>query len=153
TDTVPNAIVVLTCLEDYFKANVERLTRAKHDRLVRDPEPIRLLGNRTLDDIRAMAARRLAHLYDEAGVEGHETRELYPVRHAHLVPLNGMRSRDALDFLRRHHQRCITAGRWEEPGGPVASPPPPREHDLDPLWNDFHSAFQATVPDEEDDLA
>ena len=49
---VPNAVVVLACLEDYFKANVEKLTKAKHDRLMHDPEPIRLLGNRTLEEIR-----------------------------------------------------------------------------------------------------
>ena len=39
TDAVPNTVVVLACLEDYFKANVEKLNKAKHDRLVRDPEP------------------------------------------------------------------------------------------------------------------
>jgi hypothetical protein len=152
-DATPNAVVVLTCLEDYFRENVNKLTRAKHDRLVRDPEPIRLLGNRTVDDIRAIAVRRLAHLYDEAEVDVGEADALYPFRDAHLVPLNGMRSRDALDYLRRHHQRCITAGRWEEPEGHVPPPPPPPENDLDKLWNDFHSAHQATVPDDEDDLA
>ncbi len=153
TDATPNAVVVLTCLEDYFQENVKKLTRAKYDRLMRDPEPIRLLGNRTTDDIRAMAVRRLAHLYDEAGIDVGEADALYPFRDAHLVPLNGMRSRDALDYLRRHHQRCITAGRWEEPEGPLPPPPPPPENDLDPLWNDFHAAYQATVPDDEDDLA
>ena len=32
-------------------------------------------------------------------------------------------------------------------------PPPPLENDLDAIWNDFHSAFEATVPDSEDELA
>ena len=27
------------------------------------------------------------------------------------------------------------------------------ENDLDPLWNDFRSGFQATVPDGEEELA
>ena len=67
--------------------------------------------------------------------------------------LNNLRTRDALDFLRRHHQRCITEGRWEEPEGSIASSQSPVENDLDALWNDFHSAFQATVPDSEEDLA
>jgi hypothetical protein len=153
TDVTPNAVIVLACLADYFRENVEKLTKAKHDRLMRDPEPIGLLGNRTLDDIRAMAIWRLAHLYDETGIDVEEADALYPFREAHLVPLNGMRSRDALDYLRRHHQRCITAGRWEEPEGRVTPPPPPPETDLDKLWNDFHSAYQATVPDDEDELA
>ncbi len=153
TDTIPNTVVVLACLEDYFKANVEKLTKSKQDRLIRDPEPIRLLGNRTLDEIREMTARRLAHLYDTADVEVDPANELYPFRDDHLARLNNMRARDALDFLRRHHQRCITAGRWEEPEGLTPPPPPPAENDLDALWNDFHSAFQATVPDGEEELA
>jgi len=153
TDTIPNTMVVLACLEDYFKANVEKLTKSKQDRLLRDPEPIRLLGYRTLDEIREMTARRLAYLYDMAEVEVVPANELYPFRDVHLAKLNNFRSRDALDFLRRHHQSCVTAGRWEEPEGSMPPPPPSVENDLDPLWNDFHSAFQATVPDGEEELA
>src|SRR5262249_23163265 len=73
TDATPNSIVVLACLEDYFNANVERLPKPKHDRLMRDPEPIRLRGNRTLDEIREMTARRLAHLYHTADVDVDQT--------------------------------------------------------------------------------
>ena len=154
TDTIPNTVVVLACLEDYFKANVEKLTKAKHDRLIRDPEPIRLLGNRTLDEIREMTARRLAHLYDMAEVEVDPANELYPFRDDHLAKLNNLRTRDALDFLRRHHQRCITAGRWEEPERPIAPPPPHcRRTTSTHSGTTFTPRFQATVPDGEEDLA
>jgi hypothetical protein len=154
TDTVPNAIVVLACLEDYFKDNVARLTRSKQDRLIRDPEPIRLHGNRTLGEIREMTAHRLAHLYEEAGVEVDRANELYPFSEAHLAPLEGMSSRDALHWLQRHHRHCISAGRWEEPEGAVAASPPPAlpRNDLDQLWNDFHTSFQTVVPDDEEEL-
>ncbi len=153
TDTIPNTVVVLACLEDYFKANLEKLTKSKQDRLVRDPEPIRLLGNRTLDEIREMTARRLAHLYDMADVEVDPADELYPFRDDHLIQLNNMRTRDALDFLRRLHQHCIASGRWEEPNGPPNPPNPAAENDLDALWNDFRAAFPAIVPDGEGELA
>jgi len=44
-------------------------------------------------------------------------------------------------------------GRWEAPQESIASQsPPPPENDLDALWNDFHSEFQATVSDAEDEL-
>jgi hypothetical protein len=111
TDTIPNTVVVLACLEDYFKENADRLNRAKQDRLLRDPEPIRLLGTRTLDEIRAMTASRLAYLYDTAEVEIDPADELYPFREEHLSKLNNVRARDALDLLQKHHQRCIIAGR------------------------------------------
>jgi DNA helicase HerA-like ATPase len=153
TDSVPNAVVVLACLEDYFHENVKNVAKAKHDRLTRNPEPMRLLGNRTLDDVRMMAERRLAHLFDEADVEVDSANELYPFRESHLAPLDGFRTRDALDFLRRHHQRCIAAGRWEEPGGSTTETRVEPDNDLVPLWNDFHSAFPSTVPDDEEDLA
>jgi hypothetical protein len=156
TDANRNAVVVLACLEDYFKENVEKLIKAKHDRLMRDPEPVRLLGNRTLDEIRQMAAKRLAYLYDMAGVAVDPANAVYPFRYEHLHQLDGMRTRDALDFLRRHHQRCIAAGQWEEmetpSGAPSVSSVPP-ESNLDALWNDFHTAFETTVSDEEEDLA
>jgi hypothetical protein len=154
TDTIPNAVVVLACLEDYFKVNLDQLIRAKRDRLERDPEPIRLLGNRTLEEIRAMAARRLAYLFDTAEVETDPADGLYPFRDEHLTRLNQMRARDVLDYLRRHHERCILAGRWEEP---VDAPVGVQSHDestsWDSLWNDFHAAFRADVPDSEEELA
>jgi AAA ATPase domain/Helicase HerA, central domain len=153
TDTIPNTVVVLACLEDYFKTNLDKLNRAKQDRVVRDPEPIRLLGNRTLDEIREMTARRLAHLYDTAEVNADPADLIYPFRDDHLFGLNNLRTRDALDFLRRHHQHCITVGRWEEPQGSPILAPVAAEHDLDALWNDFRAAFTATVPDEEEALA
>ena len=154
TDTTSNSVVVLACLEDYFRENLAKLTRSKHDRLVSDPEPIRLLGYRTLNEIREMTVRRLGCLYDEMGVEVDPADQLYPFRDAHLARLNNFRARDALDFLRRHHHCCILAGQWEEPEGPPPPPPPPpRPNDLGPLWNDFHTGFQATVPDDEEELA
>jgi hypothetical protein len=153
TDTTPNSVVVLACLEDYFKPTVEKLTKSKHDRLVRDPEPIRLFGNRTQAEIREMTARRLGYLYDEAGVDVDAADELYPFRDVHLARLNNLRARDALDLLRRHHHRCIIAGQWEEPEGTVPSPLHLEENELGPLWNDFHTGFQGTVPDDEEELA
>ena len=153
TDAIANTIVVLACLEDYFKANIDKLSKSKQDRLLRDPEPIRLLGNRSFDEIREMTARRLAHLYDIADIEVDPANELYPFRDNHLAKLNNLRSRDVLDFLRRHHQHCISIGRWDEPEATVDTPVASPENELDPLWNDFHSSFQATVPDGEEDLA
>ena len=145
TDTIPNTVVVLACLEDYFKTNVEKLNRAKHDRLMRDPEPIRLLGNRTLDEIREMASRRLSDLYYTANVDIDSDDELYPFRDIHLAGLNNLRTRDALDFLRRHHQRCITAGRWLSPEAHEHQAQPPGGNGLPaaplPIWTRSGTIF------------
>ena len=79
TDSIPTAVVILASLEDYFKANIETVTRSKRDRLELDPEPIRLLGYRTVDEIREMAAQRLAHLYEMAEVEIDDGDQSVPV--------------------------------------------------------------------------
>src|SRR5271166_2953101 len=146
TENIPNVVVVQASLEDYFKENVEKLIKGKRDRLERDPEPILLLGYRTVEEIRAMAARRLAYLYDMAEVEIDHSSILYHFRDVHLERLNNFRTRDVLDYLHRHHQRCIIAGQWEEPGGPIPHIRIVSENDLNALWNDFHSAYQGTVP-------
>jgi len=159
TDQVANAVVVMACLEDYYRENEKNLTKAKVDRLSRDPEPIILNSTRTLDEIRSMVVRRLAHLYASADFEV-EALELDPYREEHLQPLQGMKSRDVLDFLRRHHQGAISRG-WSEPvfpakpGGHETKPDPvisALPSDLAQLWNDFHSSHKASVPDEENDL-
>jgi DNA helicase HerA-like ATPase len=158
TDNIPNTVVVMACLEDYFKVNADKLIKAKQDRLLRDPEPIRLASLRSSEEIREMVARRLGHLYDDADVDIPSDQTLFPFREEHLQPLTNLRSRDVLDFLRRHHQRCITAGCWVEPTSPTR-----KAHDeldvhkycteLDAAWNTFHSQFTATVPDEAVELA
>ncbi len=154
TDSTPNSVVVFTCLEDYFNENVGKLTKSKQDRLIRDPETMRLSSARSFEEICSMTARRLAYLYDTAEVALDPNDELYPFREEHLERLNNLRARDVLDLLRRHHQHCIVAKRWEEPDGVAPPPPPPPvESELDQLWNDFHSGFQKNVPDSEEELA
>jgi Helicase HerA, central domain len=161
-DQVPNAIVVMACLEDYFKENIGSVTKAKEDRLTRDPEPIRLMSQRSPDEIRAMVARRLDHLYAEQDLEPDPTNELFPFRAAHLSPLANLRTRDVLDHLRRHHRQCIQAGAWIEPDlksgveTSIGEPPSTTQSstfDFDAQWNDFHSTHAAIVPDSEDELA
>lgn len=159
TDNAPNALVVLACLEDYFNEQIEKVTRSKKDRLMRDPVPVRLLANRTPDEIEAMTARRLRYLYDASGVDVNALDELYPFSKSCLARLAGRRSRDALHALQQHHQRCILAGRWAEPDTDSSGQPltgldsTPPNAALDAVWNDFHSGFAGTVSDEEEELA
>ena len=155
TDSVPNTIVVMACLEDYFKVHADKLIKAKHDRLVRDPEPIRLGSNRSLEEIREMVGRRLSYLYDTAEVEASDADELFPFREEHLRPLENMRSRDVLSLLRKHQEKCVTRGQWLEPAV-IASEERtelPESSLLDADWNTFHSQYSAIVSDDEEELA
>jgi GTPase SAR1 family protein len=153
TDQHSNIVVVLACLEDYFKSNEEKIHLSKKQRLINDPAPIRLRNNCTSDDIRAMVASRLAYLYEQAELEVAPGRDLYPFEEKHLAPLSGLSPRQVLLYLLQHHQRCMSAGRWLEPAGTINAVAPPPTNGLDPLWNDFVNTFNAIVPDYEPDFA
>jgi hypothetical protein len=158
TDKVPTAVLVVACLEDYYKANEQSLTAPKLHRLTRDPEPVRLTTQRSLVEIETMVARRLEHLYDETELTPDRDVPTFPFQSRHLQPLTNLSARNALDNCRRHHQRCIAAGTWLEPDfapqateGPVAQPRLGSASipDLEQIWNDFRTAFNATVPEDE----
>jgi hypothetical protein len=129
TDALPNAVVVVGCLEDLFRHAREKgyLPRPKLDRLENDPEPVRLAGNRTADEVRAIAARRLEVFLDAAGVGPDPSNPVAPFADRHLAPLAGLRTRDVLDFFRRHREASGPAGGSIQAGRPPRRPRrPPR---------------------------
>jgi hypothetical protein len=154
-EELPSSVVVLSCLEDYFASHRQYLSKPKLDRIENDPEPIRLSSPRTAEEVKAIVARRLNVLYEEMNVSSDGQMTTFPFTAAHLNPLAGMRTRDVLDYCRRHRERCIQAGRWlEPPADPIVPPPlPPDVLALEQDWNDCLARFAGPVPDEEDALA
>ena len=161
-DAVPTAVVVLSCLDDYYDANRGGLAMAKLDRMEHDPEPITLSAHRSAADVGAMVAARLGHLYEGAGLTA-EPDSSYPFTAAHLAPLANRVARKVLERCRQHHGRCVAAGRWVEPdwvGGTAAGvtppapdvEPPPPPPDLAQAWNDAVSQ-PVPVPDTSRELA
>ncbi|MCE9565538.1 MAG: AAA family ATPase [Planctomycetes bacterium] len=155
-DQVPSVVIVIACLEDYYTKHRDAIGGGKQYRLEKDPEPIRLVTQRTLPEIRDMLARRLDHLYSASGTEVTEG-GIAPYTEAHLLPLANLATRQVLDNFRSHHLRCMAAEQWVEPsfGGAhtkvkIDTPPDPQ---LSQLWNDFHAAFRDPIPDAEDELA
>lgn len=146
-DAVPNAVVVIACLDQLFGEGRNHLPRAKLDRLERDPEPIRLAGGRSLEEIEAVVGRRLAALSEDAGTATDPKCPLAPFRLEHLKPLEKLRTRDVVDWCRSHRNACIEAGKWVEPTGRVEPPPPPvvqSNIELAQLWND--ALTKTTMP-------
>ncbi len=45
SDAMPTAVIVVACLEDYYKVHRDELSHSKLDRLEHDPEPLRLTRN------------------------------------------------------------------------------------------------------------
>lgn len=148
-DGLPNAVVVIGCLKNLFAPACEQLPKPKLDRLVVDPEPIRLAGTRTEEEVRDLVGRRLEVLFDTLDVPPHPSNPLVPYSAATLQPLTKLRSRDILDNLRRHRLACQEKG-WHEPewdgngSGPGPQPQLWRQR-----WNDEVAGFKPPTLGEE----
>jgi energy-coupling factor transporter ATP-binding protein EcfA2 len=152
-DYLPSAVVVIACMEDYYMHQKGALPRAKIDRVERDPEPIRLTSQRTLEEVELLVARRLQALYDDEGAPFDEHVPTFPFTRAHLERLMNLRTRDVLDFCRVHRDRCIDAGSWVEPDGPMPEKVTPVSTELEQIWNDFLAAFSGPLPGDEGPMA
>ncbi len=154
-DSVPTAVVVIACLEDFFVQARHLLSKPKLDRLENDPAPIRLSSRRSVDDVRQMVARRLIPFFEAVGAVPHDDDPIAPLTDAHLKPLTVMRPRDILNFLRTHHDECIRRGQWFEPSGASLEPTPTSQPSLnwEQRWNDFAVARATPVDQDEAQLA
>jgi hypothetical protein len=160
-ERLPSAIVVLACLDDLWAGLRDRVTQADRDRLERDPAPVLLRTQRTLDEIEAMVARRLENLYAAQGLAPHPDDPLHPFTRSQLAPLANLRARDVLTSCKRFHEACMVNGRVIEPfqlGEQVAAGPPEpavarRLAELTRAWNDCRVSGPTQVVDDEAGLA
>ena len=161
-EEVPTAVVVVACLEDFYTKAKDFLTRPQFDRLRQEPE-LRLSSHRGVEDIASMIAKRLEVLHTECGAKADPANPIFPFTAAHVQKLNGMRTRDILDFIRRHHEACVLAGHWLTPPfpGPGEKEADEKEGDketgkvfpLEQRWNDFLTTSRAPSLEDEDALA
>ncbi|WP_434042299.1 MULTISPECIES: helicase HerA domain-containing protein [Sorangium] len=166
-DQVPSSIVVISCLEDYYAKLRTRLTRSTLDRIENDPPPVRLVSERSAEEVEKIIQQRLGYLYETSGItrsSGFTSPDdaLYPVPRAVVQRLSRKRTRDVLDWCWRFRENCIDAGRIVEPP-PVPTgldTPSPDERAaeaaktrLEQEWNDHLAQRQAEPPEEDAKLA
>jgi energy-coupling factor transporter ATP-binding protein EcfA2 len=155
-DHVPNAVVVLACLHDYYERIRGHLTRSALDRLESDPPPVTLNAGRSLTDIQQIVGLRLEHFYERMGVRSHDDDPTFPIRVKDLESLVNMRTRDVLDWCRELQARSIQRGGLTEPA-PGAAPHEPKLPQeevtrLEQSWNDFRTSFGEAVPEDDEAL-
>lgn len=148
-DGLPNAVVVIGCLEDLFKKGREKLPKPKLDRLEVDPDPIRLTGTRTEPEVNDIVGRRLEVLFDALSVPTDADNPVAPYTAAGLQPLAKLRSRDILDNLRRHRGVCQAKGEWVPPKWGAGQVVKPVDVTWEQKWNDFSAAFKMPFFDED----
>ena len=153
TEQVPNAVVVVGCLEDLYTLGQKHLSGAKRDRLEKDPDTMRLTSARSEADIEAMIVPRLAAIFEEHELAVDSVNPIAPYQPLDLKKLLNLRPRDILESFRRHREKCIDAGRWLVPDWSEPSPTAAPAADWEQSWNDFRSLWNGSVPGTEPELA
>jgi energy-coupling factor transporter ATP-binding protein EcfA2 len=157
-DRVPSSVIVVSCLRDFWEVMKGQLPRPALDRLTMDPPPMVLESPRTAEEARLIAERRLEHLYELEDAPVDPAEPTWPFPHEGFEALAGLRARDVLNECRLWRERAIREGRLparfplgtagKEVGGQESGVP-----ELEPLWNDFRATFEATLPDDDSELA
>lgn len=162
-DRVPSSLIVISCLKDFWETLQTLLTRPMLDRITLDPKPIRLDSLRSAEEARLIAEKRLEYLYEQEDAPFEAAEPTYPFPHEGFEALAGMRARDVLNECRRYRELAIREGRLPEhfPLVDVPTGTGSREiqqgatqvSELDPLWNDFRTAYDGSPPDDDSELA
>jgi len=165
-DQVPSSIIVIACLEDYYNGHRARLTGSTLDRIENDPEPVRLVSERSAEEVKKIVQQRLSYLYETSGVKPPEgtSDPLYPIPHALIGQLAGLRVRSVLDRVRQYRDACIEAGKIlalpTRASPDPAQPPAPDERSLkmakeklEQEWNDYLAREQEEPPEHDAEFA
>ncbi len=154
-DAVPQAIVVISCLDDMYVEVRQFLTRSALDRLEREPAPVTLTARRSAEEIEEIIARRLQVLYESQEVRFRPESPLYPFRRGDLARITNLRTRDILNWCHAFRDRCIAAGRIIDPDDvDVELVPGPKAPTVNwaQQYNDHRSGFLGSIPDDESAL-
>ena len=155
---MPNTVVVVSCLEEFYVHLRGSLSRSVIERLEQDPAPILLIGERNPDEVTLLVAQRLRQLYLEAGVENNDP--LYPFVPAQMHLYAGQTTRNVLHDCLRFRDAAYEVQRvpdMQEVFDLIEEGPPPVTELQAPVrrvqqnWNDEKSRPHA-VPEDESEL-
>ena len=159
-DNVPSSLIVISCLDDYYQVMFKDLAKPIQERLNHDPQPMKLIAERTLDEIMELVGQRMSYFYDQMDLVGPELDPIFPFRHELLAALQNRSIRDVLRWCLEYRGRCVAAGALVEPDliQETIALAPETESDaktaqplveLEQAWNVFHTE-KAPLPPETD---
>jgi hypothetical protein len=154
TSRLPSAVVVLSCLSDYYAKVKEFLTRPTKDRVEGQRGPITLKESRESDEIAELIARRLRFLYQAAGAGFREDDPTFPIPAEAVRRMAGLRARDVLNACQAYRERCAAEERIVPfPFEHSIASSTPHATGIEQAWNEFRTTFSPVVPVEESELA
>jgi Cdc6-like AAA superfamily ATPase len=162
TSRLPSAIVVISCLENFYDEVKRHLTAPISRRVTAAPGPVELPAACDRDQVIELIARRLESLYRSAGAQSIPAEPTYPLPDALVRRLVGLGARDVLEEVGRYRERCVAKGKmvaYPFDDGDVESATGAAARELDrkivaieQAWNEARSA-PIVVPSDEVELA
>ncbi len=150
---LPSAIVVISCLEDYYAKLKTFLVKPTQDRVHGSRGPVNLKAARESEEIVQIIGERLKYLYKSLNIPFDPNHPTYPLPSALVQGLAGMRARDVLDECQVYRDRCVAEGRlvsypFDRRVKPLLSDPT-----MEQAWNEHRATMSPVVPTEENELA
>jgi hypothetical protein len=160
TSRLPSAIVVISCLENFYDEVKRHLTQPISRRVTAGPGPVELPAACDRDQVVALIGRRLELLYRSAGVRYIAAEPTYPLPDALVRRLVGLGARDVLEEVGRYRERCIAKGKMlpyppeeaDGEGGAAARELDRKILAIEQAWNEARPA-PIVVPSDESELA
>jgi len=155
-DQIPTAVIVISCLADFYVEFGPKLSSSHRARIESDPAPIVLQTELSETQIQHLISKRLLALYDDQDIPFDEAHPLAPFPSSIIPQLSGQKIRQILDWCRQTREQCIRTGTAPKfNASPEASTPEPKQMDADAvdtlrlarMWNDFHATHSAATPD------
>lgn len=143
---IPNVVVVLSCLGEFYELLKKDLHKSHIDRLELDPTPVRLKAQRPVDEVEQIIARRLQYLYELTKTPFNDIDALYPFSRDAVQTLANRTTRDVLEWCRRQREESIAIGDLSGLGNGDGGTGGAQFIELSQLWND-HLTGSFEVPE------
>ena len=155
-DRIPNVIVVVSCLRDFWMQFEPRLARSILDRLLKDPEPVALVAQRNGNEAVDLVAARMEQLFATDGLAPKPANPVYPFLKKELEEeLGGKTGREIIERCRQAREVAIAQGARPSLSSTqeFRAQPAEEQEALEVLWSDFLPNFSGDPPGSEAELA
>jgi hypothetical protein len=157
---LPSAIVVISCLENFYDELKKLVTKPIKDRLENDPRPIGLQTPCDRAQVENLIGRRLKHLFEMSHAPYNESESTFPLPDELVRRLVGLRARDVLLECHLYRERCVEEGKmadypFEGDGDKRGTQLIDERliNEIEQAWNDDRQSYPEVVPVDEAELA
>jgi hypothetical protein len=156
---LPSAIVVISCLENFYDELKKLLSRPIKDRVENDPRPVSLQTPCDRAEVERLIGLRLKHLFDLQTICARDSEPTFPFPDLLVQRLVGLRARDVLLECQLYRDRCIEEGKMADypsaTNGQESTVLAAEQqiNELERAWNDFRAGTVLIVPADDEELA